>query len=72
MTTIRNRHSETPDAPILPRAIRRHFGVQKPSFRTPNDSLDYVNRWRSPHTEPACHGDRKSCSTLREISSRGR
>ncbi|MQL74761.1 hypothetical protein Taro_007136 [Colocasia esculenta] len=69
--TIRNRHSETPDASLLPKEIRRHFGVEKPSFCTPkfSDSLDYANRWRSPHTEPACHGDRKSFSTRCEISS---
>ncbi|MQL86683.1 hypothetical protein Taro_019228 [Colocasia esculenta] len=36
---------------------------------TSSDSLDYANRWRSPYTEPACHGDQKSCSTRREISS---
>ncbi|MQM15174.1 hypothetical protein Taro_048112 [Colocasia esculenta] len=34
-----------------------------------SDSLDYANRWRSPHAEPASHSDRKSCSTRREISS---
>ncbi|MQL87492.1 hypothetical protein Taro_020032 [Colocasia esculenta] len=34
-TTIRNRHSETSDARLLPKAIRCHFGVEKPSFRTP-------------------------------------
>ncbi|MQL90299.1 hypothetical protein Taro_022895 [Colocasia esculenta] len=33
-TPIRNRHSETPNAPLLPQAIRRHFGVKKPSFRS--------------------------------------
>ncbi|MQM20005.1 hypothetical protein Taro_053018 [Colocasia esculenta] len=37
-----------------------------------SDSLDYANRWRSPHTEPPNHSDRKSCSTRREISSPGR
>ncbi|MQL77044.1 hypothetical protein Taro_009451 [Colocasia esculenta] len=38
--------------------------------RLPNsDSLDYANRWRSPHAEPPSHSDRKSCSTRREISS---
>ncbi|MQL79721.1 hypothetical protein Taro_012169 [Colocasia esculenta] len=37
-----------------------------------SDSLDYANRWRSPLAEPARLGDRKSCSTRREISSRGR
>ncbi|MQM22640.1 hypothetical protein Taro_055694 [Colocasia esculenta] len=34
-----------------------------------SDSLDYANRWRSPHAEPPSHSDRKSCSTRREISS---
>ncbi|MQL73874.1 hypothetical protein Taro_006201, partial [Colocasia esculenta] len=34
-TTIWNRHSETPDDSFFPKAIRRHFGVQKPLFRTP-------------------------------------
>ena len=34
-TPIRNRHSEALDAPLLPQAIRRRFGVDKPSFRTP-------------------------------------
>ncbi|MQM22538.1 hypothetical protein Taro_055591 [Colocasia esculenta] len=53
--------------------IRPQFGISTmrrptPAYR-PRDSLDYANRGRSPHTEPACHGDRKSCSTLREISS---
>ncbi|MQL76849.1 hypothetical protein Taro_009243 [Colocasia esculenta] len=37
-----------------------------------SDSLDCVNRWRSPHVEPPSHSDRKSCSTRREISSPGR
>ncbi|MQL74602.1 hypothetical protein Taro_006972 [Colocasia esculenta] len=37
-----------------------------------SDSLDYANRWRSTHTEPPSHSDRKSCSTRREISSTGR
>ncbi|MQM23840.1 hypothetical protein Taro_056910 [Colocasia esculenta] len=37
-----------------------------------SDSLDYANRWRSPHAEPPSHSNRKSCSTRREISSPGR
>ncbi|MQM21636.1 hypothetical protein Taro_054680, partial [Colocasia esculenta] len=37
-----------------------------------SDSLDYANRWRSPHAEQPSHSDRKSCSSRREISSRGR
>ncbi|MQM22574.1 hypothetical protein Taro_055628 [Colocasia esculenta] len=37
-----------------------------------SDSLDYANRWRSPHAEPPSHGDRKSFSTRRKISSPGR
>ncbi|MQL76833.1 hypothetical protein Taro_009244 [Colocasia esculenta] len=57
--------------------IRRRFGVEKPSFRTPklrfySDSLNCANRWRRPHTDPPSHSDRKSCSTRREISSPGR
>ncbi|MQM15660.1 hypothetical protein Taro_048608 [Colocasia esculenta] len=83
--TIRNRHLEALDAPLLPQALRRRFGVEKSSFRTPklrfqptispipsSDSLDYANRWRSPHVEPPSHSDRKSCSTRCEISSPGR
>ncbi|MQM23234.1 hypothetical protein Taro_056297, partial [Colocasia esculenta] len=34
-TPIRNPHSEALDAPLLPQAIRRRFGVKKPSFHTP-------------------------------------
>ncbi|MQL88157.1 hypothetical protein Taro_020706 [Colocasia esculenta] len=37
-----------------------------------SDSLNYANRWRSPHAEPPSHNDRKSCSTRREMSSPGR
>ncbi|MQM13151.1 hypothetical protein Taro_046080 [Colocasia esculenta] len=37
-----------------------------------SDSLDYANRWHSPHAEPPSHIFRKSCSTRREISSPGR
>ncbi|MQM00670.1 hypothetical protein Taro_033405 [Colocasia esculenta] len=83
------RHSESLVAPMLPRAIRRPFGVKKLSFRTPklrfwltispfprfsasNVSLDHVNPWRGNHTESACHGDRKLCSTRRENSSPGK
>ncbi|MQM23650.1 hypothetical protein Taro_056717, partial [Colocasia esculenta] len=40
-----------------------------PRFFGSSDSLDYANRWRSPHAEPPNHSDRKSCSTRREISS---
>ncbi|MQM21897.1 hypothetical protein Taro_054944 [Colocasia esculenta] len=43
-----------------------------PRFLGSRDSLDYENRWRSPHAEPSSHSDRKSCSTRREISSPGR
>ncbi|MQM01436.1 hypothetical protein Taro_034189 [Colocasia esculenta] len=77
---IRNRHSEMLVAPLSPLSIRCHFGVEKPSFRTPklqfrptistfprfscnNVSLDHVNPGRGNHTESACHGDRKLCST---------
>ncbi|MQM22556.1 hypothetical protein Taro_055609, partial [Colocasia esculenta] len=38
-------------------------------FAQGSDSLDYANRWRSPHAEPPSHRDRMSCSTRREISS---
>ncbi|MQL84491.1 hypothetical protein Taro_016997, partial [Colocasia esculenta] len=38
-----------------------------PRFFGSSDSLNYANRWRSPHTKPPSHGDRKSCSTRREI-----
>ncbi|MQL99277.1 hypothetical protein Taro_031998, partial [Colocasia esculenta] len=49
-------------------AIRnRHFD----SIGTSSDSIDYANRWRSPHAEPPSHSDRKSCSNRREISSPG-
>ncbi|MQM00589.1 hypothetical protein Taro_033324 [Colocasia esculenta] len=54
-TPIRNRHSE---------ALDTHYCLSI-------DSLDYANRWRSPHAEPPSHSDRKSCSTQREISSPG-
>ncbi|MQM15800.1 hypothetical protein Taro_048749 [Colocasia esculenta] len=70
---------------IADRAIRLRFGAEKPSFRTlklrfrstiapiPSSvSLDYANSERGQHTESACHGDRKSCSNQREISSTGR
>ncbi|MQL80151.1 hypothetical protein Taro_012610 [Colocasia esculenta] len=47
--------------------------LQEPGRGLPiSDSLDYANRWRSPHAKPPSHSDRKSCSTRREISSRGR
>ncbi|MQL69913.1 hypothetical protein Taro_002223 [Colocasia esculenta] len=40
-----------------------------PKFFGSSDSLDYANRWRSPHAELPSHSDRKSCSTRWEISS---
>ncbi|MQM05998.1 hypothetical protein Taro_038816, partial [Colocasia esculenta] len=62
----------------------RHFGVEKPSFRTPklrfkptispipsSDSLDYANHWWSQHAEPPSHSDQKSCSIRPENSSPG-
>ncbi|MQM23244.1 hypothetical protein Taro_056306, partial [Colocasia esculenta] len=64
-TTIRNRHSETLDASLLPKLTISPI----PSFCGSSDSLDYGNRRQSPHTEPACHGDQKSRSSHREISS---
>ncbi|MQM22498.1 hypothetical protein Taro_055551 [Colocasia esculenta] len=42
-----------------------------PRFFGSSDSLDYANRWRSPHAEPPSHSDRKLCSTRRVISSPG-
>ncbi|MQL86689.1 hypothetical protein Taro_019226 [Colocasia esculenta] len=54
---IRNRHFYPPTIAPIPRVSGSSY------------SLDYANRWRSPHTDPACHGDQKSCSTRREISS---
>ncbi|MQL77792.1 hypothetical protein Taro_010210, partial [Colocasia esculenta] len=34
-TPTRNRHSEALVSPLSPQAMRRHFGVEKPSFRAP-------------------------------------
>ncbi|MQL89658.1 hypothetical protein Taro_022240 [Colocasia esculenta] len=51
------------EAPIQ----NRHFD----SVGISSGSLDYANRWRSPHAEPPCDGDRKSCSTRREICTPG-
>ncbi|MQM04976.1 hypothetical protein Taro_037784 [Colocasia esculenta] len=47
------------------------FGDFRSGAKIPlcSDSLEYENRWRSRHTEPPSHSDRKSCSTRREISS---
>ncbi|MQM15801.1 hypothetical protein Taro_048748 [Colocasia esculenta] len=42
-----------------------------PRFSGNGVSLDYVNRRRGLHMESACHGNRKSCSVQREISSTG-
>ncbi|MQL82989.1 hypothetical protein Taro_015467, partial [Colocasia esculenta] len=69
VTKIRNRHSETVD-----RALVLRNSVLGPKFppESVSDSLDYANRWRSPHAEPPSHSDRKSCSTRHEISSPGR
>ncbi|MQL73673.1 hypothetical protein Taro_006015 [Colocasia esculenta] len=50
----------------------RRFPVRRPNSSPgaqSSDSLDYANRWRSPHAEPPSHSDWKSCSTRREISS---
>ncbi|MQL76204.1 hypothetical protein Taro_008590, partial [Colocasia esculenta] len=38
-------------------------------FSGSNVSLDYVNLWRGNHTESACHGVQKLCSTRHENSS---
>ncbi|MQM04049.1 hypothetical protein Taro_036841 [Colocasia esculenta] len=59
-TTIRNRHSEMVDKALVLRNT-------VPS----SDSLDYANRWRTPHAKPSSQSDRKSCSIRREISSPG-
>ncbi|MQM22229.1 hypothetical protein Taro_055279 [Colocasia esculenta] len=88
MTTIRNRHSERVGRALrLPRLYEslaettQGAGLSRRSevvFNSSRDllpssnSLNYANRWQSPHMEPACHGDQKSCSTRREISSPGR
>ncbi|MQL76817.1 hypothetical protein Taro_009217 [Colocasia esculenta] len=50
-TTIQNRHSE---APVT-------------TYCLSDVSLDHANPWRGNHTESACDGDRKSCST-RDVS----
>ncbi|MQL98108.1 hypothetical protein Taro_030801 [Colocasia esculenta] len=65
VTTIRSRHSETVD-----RALVSRNSIPGPKFPLgASDSLDYANRWRTPHAEPPSHSDRKSCSNRREISS---
>ncbi|MQM22198.1 hypothetical protein Taro_055247 [Colocasia esculenta] len=69
VTTIRNRYSETVNSALVSR--NSVSGPKFPPERV-TDSLDYANRWRSPHAEPPSHSDRKSCSTRREISSPGR
>ncbi|MQM21834.1 hypothetical protein Taro_054879, partial [Colocasia esculenta] len=69
VTTIRNRHSETVDRALVSR--NSVPGLKYPPERV-SDSLDYANRWRSPHAPPPSHSHRKSCSTQREISSSGR
>ncbi|MQL78358.1 hypothetical protein Taro_010784 [Colocasia esculenta] len=77
VTTIWNRHSETVDKALVSRnsVPGPKFPPERPAispiprFFGSSDSLDYANRWRSPHTEPPSHSDRKSCSTRREISS---
>ncbi|MQL75147.1 hypothetical protein Taro_007522 [Colocasia esculenta] len=75
VTTIRNRHSETVDSTLvlwnsLPVAKfppeRVYYYSDCRTLRS--DSLDYVNRWRSPHAQLPSHNDQKSCSTRREIS----
>ncbi|MQM15877.1 hypothetical protein Taro_048829 [Colocasia esculenta] len=69
VSTIRNRHYDTVD-----RALVLRNSVPRPKFppERVSDSIDYANRWRSPHAEPPSHRDWKSCSTRREISSPGR
>ncbi|MQM21896.1 hypothetical protein Taro_054943 [Colocasia esculenta] len=57
VTKIQNRHSETVDRELTISPIPRFLGS--------SNSLDYPNRWRSPHVEPPSHSDGKSCSTQR-------
>ncbi|MQM23280.1 hypothetical protein Taro_056344 [Colocasia esculenta] len=57
---IQNRHFDPTTISPIPRIL------------VSSDSLDYANRWRSPHGEPPSHSDQKSSSTRREISSPGR
>ncbi|MQM18257.1 hypothetical protein Taro_051245 [Colocasia esculenta] len=35
-----------------------------PRFFGSSDSLDYANRWRTPHAEPPSHSDQKSSDSL--------
>ncbi|MQL70222.1 hypothetical protein Taro_002500 [Colocasia esculenta] len=79
VTTIRNRHSETVDKALVsrnsvqgPKSHPPRSVCTSTPIAVPTDSLDYANRWRSPHAEPHSHSDQKSCSTRREISSTGR
>ncbi|MQM07687.1 hypothetical protein Taro_040533 [Colocasia esculenta] len=46
----------------------RHFDPVGTRFSCCNVSLDHVNPGQSNHTESACHGDQKLCSTQRENS----
>ncbi|MQM08170.1 hypothetical protein Taro_041024 [Colocasia esculenta] len=64
-----NRHSETVDSALVSRnsVLEPKFPPERVFFAS-SDSLDYANRWRSPHAEPPSHSNRKSCSTRREIS----
>ncbi|MQM21029.1 hypothetical protein Taro_054061 [Colocasia esculenta] len=66
VTTIRNRHFKPVDKALL--SQNSILGPKFPPERV-SDSLDYANRWRSPHAEPPSHSDWKSCSTQCEISS---
>ncbi|MQL78321.1 hypothetical protein Taro_010761 [Colocasia esculenta] len=59
----------TREAPIWNQHIDPPTISPIPKFSGSSDSLDCANRWRSTHTEPACHGDRRSCTTRREVSS---
>ncbi|MQL90973.1 hypothetical protein Taro_023572 [Colocasia esculenta] len=65
---VRSAIGTTRKAPIQ----NRHFDPPMistiPKFSGSSASLDYANRWRGHNTESAYHGDRKSCSTLLEIS----
>ncbi|MQM15470.1 hypothetical protein Taro_048412 [Colocasia esculenta] len=54
------------------RTLKLHFQptiTPFPWFSSRTVTLDYANRWRSSHTDSACHGDLKLCSTCRGNSS---
>ncbi|MQM18507.1 hypothetical protein Taro_051499 [Colocasia esculenta] len=75
-----NRHSETVDRALVSRnsISGPKFTAERPTispiprFSGSSASLDDANRWRAQHTESPYHGDRKSCSTQLEISTRAK